>query len=151
MKYTLNILIDAPVELCAKKFSITENMKHWERGLVSIEHLSGTPSELGAKMKIQVSQGKRHLTAIETITHVNFPHEIHCSYSAEGMDNIQENYFTEIGHNQTQWTCVNHYIPLNFIMRLRLWLMPKTYKKHSFQYMKDFKNYIEKGISVADA
>lgn len=151
MTYTLDILIDAPLELCAKKFSITDNMKYWERGLISIEHLSGTPSTLGAKMKIRVNNGKHGLTAVETITHINFPQEIHCSYTTEGMDNIQENYFTEVANNCTKWTCINEYMPLNLIMRLRLLLLPKSYKKHSFRYMKDFKNYVEKGISIADA
>lgn len=151
MKYTLNILIEAPLEVCAKKFSITENMIHWHRGLVSVEHLSGTPSHLGAKMKLHYEIGEFKLEQVETITHVNFPNEIHCSYATQDMEHLQDNFFTATSQNQTQWVSVNECMPLNFNMRMKLWLAPKIFKKQSLLAMKDFKNFVEKGISVADA
>lgn len=151
MKYTLDILIEAPLEVCAKKFSITEYMNHWHRGLVSIEHLSGIPNELGSKMKLHYKIGGLNLNQIETITHKNLPHELHCSYATKDLDHLQDNFFTATSQNQTKWTSVNECVPLNFNMRIKLWLMPKTFKKQSLQAMKDFKNFVENGISVAHA
>lgn len=151
MKYTLDIVIEVPLDICTKKFSTTENMKHWQRGLISMEHISGTPGEFGSKMKLNFNLEKRDLYIIETITHKNFPGEFHATYATENMDNLQENYFTTTPENYTKWTSISEFIPLNFKMRMMLLLMPKIFKKQSLKYMKDFKNFAEKEISVAHA
>ena len=151
MKYTLEIVIEEPLAICTKKFDTIENLKHWQRGLVSVEHISGTPRSFGSKMKMHFKIGKNKLPLIETLTHKNLPHQVHCTYAAKGMDNIQENYFEATPENFTKWISVNEFIPLNFKMRLMLWLMPKIFKKQSLQYMKDFKNFVEKGTSVSHA
>lgn len=151
MKYAFDIVIEAPLDICVRKFNSTENMKHWQRGLTSVEHISGIPNEFGAKMKIYFKIGKRQLALIETITHKNLPHELHVDYAAENIDNQQENYFTVTSENYTKWTCISEYIPLNFKMHLMLWLMPRTFKKQTLQYMKDFKNFVENGTSLAHA
>lgn len=151
MKFTLDILIEAPLEICAKKFSITEHIIHWHRGMVMIEHLSGIPNELGAKMKLHYKIGGRNLNQIETITHKNLPHELHCSYATKALDHLQENFFKATSQNQTRWTSINECMPLNFNMRLKLWLMPRAFKKQTLLTMKDFKNYVENGTSVAHA
>ena len=52
MKYTTEIIVEVPIETFIKKFDSAENMKHWQRGLVSAEHVSGDPGQLGAKMKL---------------------------------------------------------------------------------------------------
>ncbi len=148
MKYSFDIVIEAPLDICAKKFNSTENMKHWQRGLVAVEHISGIPGEFGAKMKIFFKMGNRQLSLIETITHKNFPHEFHGIYAAENIDNHQENHFSATSGNHTKWTCTNEFIPLSFKMRLMLWLMPNTFKKQTLRYMRDFKSFAEKEISV---
>lgn len=136
---------------CVETFLNSENMKHWQRGLQSMEHVSGTPGEFGAKMKLHYELGKRQMVLLETITHKRIPHEWHAIYSTEGMDNIQENYFEATPENHTQWISINEFLPLSFMTRLMILLMPKTFKKQSLQYMKDFKTFVENGTSVAHA
>lgn len=151
MKYTLDIVIDAPLNICAKTFSITENMINWQTELISIAHISGNPNEFGARMKLNFKIGKRQMPIIETITHKDLPHALHCTYASKDMDYIQENYFSATLDNKTKWTSINEYTPLNFKMRLMLWTMPQTFKKQSLRFMKDFKNFAEKEISVSHA
>ena len=52
MKYTTEIIIEKGLEEVIKKMDSTDNMKHWQEGLVSAEHISGTPGEFGAQMKL---------------------------------------------------------------------------------------------------
>ncbi len=52
MKYTTEIIIHKSLAEVIHKMNSTENMLHWQEGLVSTEHLSGTPGEFGAKMKL---------------------------------------------------------------------------------------------------
>lgn len=151
MTYTIDIVIEVPLDICVQKFANLENSKHWQRGLMSIEHISGVPGEFGAKMKLHYQIGKRRMALVETLTHKNPPYELHSIYTTEGADDFQENYFQKTPENHTKWTSINEFIPLNFKMRLMLWMMPKTFKKQSLQYMKDFKNFVENGTSVAYA
>ena len=151
MKYALEIIVNIPLEEFLRKFDNVENMKHWQRGLVSAEHISGTPGEFGAKMKLTYKFGSRKMELIETITKRNLPHEFHGTYTANGVNNIQENYFEETHDGFTKWISKSEFIPLSFMMKLMTILMPSTFKKQSLTYMKDFKNFAEKGTSEAHA
>lgn len=151
MKYTSEVIIELPLREFIHKFDSADNMKHWQRGLESIEHISGIPGMLGAKMKLKYKSEKRTIEIVETITHRNLPHEIHGVYSTKGIDNLQENYFEETSNTTCKWVSKSEFLPLNFKMRSMLILMPKAFKKQSRQYMMDFKNFAEKGISVTNA
>src|SRR5690606_42043241 len=85
MKYTIEMVIELPVAEVIAKFDSVENMKHWQRGLQTVEHISGTPGEVGAKMKMVYQMGKRKMELIETITHKNLPFEFHSTYDTKGM------------------------------------------------------------------
>ena len=126
-----------------------ENIKHWQRGLTGVEHISGTPGEVGAKMKLSYKFGNRELHMIETITKRELPEEFHATYDTKGVHNIQQNYFTETTEGRTKWTSVSEFIPSSFGMKAMMFLMPGAFKKQSRKYLEDFKNFAEKGISVS--
>lgn len=150
MKYTIVLIVELPLEEFIKKFDNTDNMKHWQRGLVSAEHISGNPGHYGAKMKLSYKIGKREMELIETVTHRNLPYEFHGTYDTKGVHTIQENYFEETPEGYTKWTSKSEFLPLGFTMWLMTHIMPRAFKKQSLQYMKDFKNFAENGISVAN-
>lgn len=150
MKYTIEAIIELPLKEVIKKFDNPENMKHWQRGLISYEHLSGTPGQIGAKMKLTYQLGKRKFELEETITHKNLPFELHGTYDTKGMHSLQENYFSENEEGHTLWTSKSEFLPTNFMLRLMTILMPGAFKKQSKVYLEDFKNFAEKGISVAN-
>ncbi|MEY8847273.1 SRPBCC family protein [Psychroserpens sp. XS_ASV72] len=151
MLYTTEIIVKVPLDVFVNKMNNIENMKHWQRGLQSAEHLSGDPGELGSKLKLTYNFGKRKMEIIETITKSNFPHEFHASYNTKSMNNHQENYFSETEEGHTKWISKNEFIPLSFTMRVMIFLMPNAFKKQSLKYMTDFKNFAEHGTSVANA
>ncbi len=151
MKYASEIIVNLPLEEFMDKFDNAENMKHWQRGLVTIEHISGIPGMVGAKMKLIYKFGKQTMEMVETITHRKLPNEFHGIYSVKGIDNLQENYFVETENGSTKWTSISNFLPLNFNTRAMLWLMPNAFKKQSIRYMLDFKNFAEKGTSVSHA
>ncbi len=150
MKYSVDIIIEKPREEVIRKMDNTDNMKHWQKGLVSTEHISGIPGEVGAKMQLNYKLGKREFTLIETISKRNFPDEFHGSYSAKGMYNEQKNYFKETPEGHTKWISESEFEPGNFFMRAMLFLMPGAFKKQSKQYMIAFKDFVENGTSVAE-
>ncbi len=151
MKYTSEIIVNLPLETFSKKLDNPENMKHWQQGLVGYDYISGTPGDIGAKMKLIYKMGKRDMELIETITHKNMPHEFHAMYDTKGMHNIQENYFEETKEGHTRWISKSEFIPTSFVLRLMTLIMPSAFKKQSRKYLQDFKNFAEKGTSVANA
>ncbi len=150
MKYTLEITIQAPLEEVIKKFDSVENMKHWQRGFVSYNHISGTPGKEGAQAELTYKMGKREITMVETITKINLPHEFHGTYDAKGVHNIQKNYFEALDDTTTKWTSESEFKFSSFAMKFFAFIMPGAFKKQSYQYMKDFKAFVEEGKSVAD-
>ncbi|TYA52513.1 SRPBCC family protein [Formosa maritima] len=151
MNYTTEIIVNVPLNTFIKKFDNPENMKHWQRGLIGYDYISGTPGDIGAKMKLNYKMGKRNMELIETITHKKMPYEFHVMFDTNGMHNIQENYFEETPEGHTKWTSKSEFIPTSFILRMMTLIMPGTFKKQSKKYMQDFKNFAEKGTSVSNA
>ncbi len=150
MKYSLEIDIHAPREEVLKKFDSTDNMKHWQRGFVSYEHTNGVEGEEGAQALLKYKMGKREIAMVETITKKNLPDEFHGTYDTKGVYNIQQNYFKEIDENTTRWISNAEFKFSSFAMKLFGLFMPGAFKKQSFQYMKDFKAFVEEGISVSE-
>jgi len=149
MIYTTEIKINLPIEQVIKKMDNVENLKHWQRGLVSVEHVMGTPGELGSKMKLNYKFGGRSMQLVETIIKRNFPNEFHATYDSKGMHNIQENYFEKTPDGLTKWISKSQFLPLTFLMRTMIMITPQMFRKQSQKYMQDFKNFAEEGISVA--
>lgn len=149
MKYKTEILIDLPRDAFLQKLNNTENMKHWIRGLVSYESISGEPGTEGARMNMKFKMGKRDLEMVETIIKRNLPNELHMIYDAKGVHNVQKNYFTE-ENGKTRWVSESEFQFEGLGMKLMAFLIPGTFKKQSKQYANDFKNFAENGVSVLD-
>jgi uncharacterized membrane protein len=151
MKYSTEITLNLPRAEVIRKLDNIDNMKHWQRGLVSAEHLEGIPGKIGAKMKLKYELGKRKMELIETITKSDFPHEFHANYDTKGVRNIQENYFEELPDGKTKWRSDVEFHFTGFMMKMMGFLMPGTFKKQSMKYLQDFKAFVEHGESVANA
>ena len=54
-------------------FDNPDNMKYWQKGLQSFEHVSGTPGQPGAVSKLIYKMGNRMVEMKETITERDLP------------------------------------------------------------------------------
>lgn len=151
MKYSCQIIIDLSREEVIKKLDDPDNMKHWQRGLVSYAHIEGIPGQAGSRTDLEYQMGKRNLKMTETITENNFPSAFHATYQTKGVNNIQRNFFyEEEGGQKTRWESQSEFRFDSLGMKLIGWLMPGAFKKQSLKYMEDFKAFAEQGTSVAD-
>lgn len=142
MKYNSEIVIDVPRKKVIEYFDNLENMKHWQEGLVSYEHITGVPGQPGAKTRLQYEMGKRKIDMIETITVRSLPEEFSGTYEAKGVWNEVKNFFHEEGEN-TKWVTENEFVFNSFFMKVMGFLMPGAFKKQSNKYLKDFKQFAE--------
>lgn len=143
MNYQLEMILDLPREKLVELFDNSDNMKQWQEGFVSMEHLSGVVGEKGAKSRLKYKMGMRDVEMIETIKKRNFPHEFSAIYEAKGVWNEVNNFFYERENGQTKWVTINDFRFSGF-MKIIAFFMPGAFKKQSLKYMEDFKTFAEK-------
>ncbi len=148
MKYQNKIIITAPIGEVYPKFCNPDNLKKWQRGLKMLEHISGNPQKEGSRTKMVYNLSGKKMEVVQTIEKISSPNEFSVIFGSDGMDNFQNNLFSENQRGDTIWVSKNEFVPLNFKMRFFMALFPSTFKNQSKQYMKDFKLYMEKDISV---
>jgi len=142
MKYTNEIIINLPISRVIELFDNPDNLKHWMPGLISFEHLSGTPGQPGAKSKVKFKMGKREMEMAETIVVRDLPHEFSGTYEHQGVYNYVKNLFTDVGNGTTKYVTENEF-KMSGIMKVVGWLMPGAFKKQSQKYLELFKQFAE--------
>lgn len=142
MKYTCEILIEAPRSKVIALFDNPDNMKYWQKGFKSLDHISGEKGQPGAKSKLKYEMGKRSIEMIETITERNLPEEFHATYETKGVFNIQKNFFEEEG-NQTKWISESEFLCSGFMKIISFFFGERSFKKQSQVFMDDFKAFAE--------
>ena len=86
--------------------------------------------------------GKRQVDLIETITKSNFPEEFDGKYEWKGGWNTLKNKFIELGDNETVWITETE-MHLTGFMKIIGFLMPGSFKKNSYKFMENFKEFAE--------
>ena len=142
MKYTLDIEINLPREKVIELFDNPDNLKHWQPGLISYEHLSGDYGKPGSKTKLVYKMNKREVEMIETLTVRNLPEEISGTYEAKGVWNYMKNTFAETEQGTTIYRAETEFKMKGF-MKIIAAIMPGAFKKQTFKYMKLFKEFAE--------
>ena len=142
MKYTSEIEINLPREKVIELFDNKANLKHWQEGLQSSEHLNGEPGTIGAKSTLKYKMGKRNIEMTETILKKESPN-FDFLYEAKGVWNEVKNSFSEIDQNQTKWTIENDFRGKG-MMAVMMFLMPSMFKKQTKKFMISFKKFAEK-------
>jgi hypothetical protein len=105
--YTVEIDIALPRDEVARLFADPDKLVKWQRGLPSIEPLSGEPGQPGSTARLVFLNGKRRLEMVETITANDLPEAFHGTYDAKGVHNVVENWFTEPAPGTTHWVSRN--------------------------------------------
>ena len=141
MKYILDIEINLTRDKVIELFDNPDNLKHWQPGFISYEHISGDYGKPGSNTHLKYKMGRREVEMIETITVRNLPEEFSGTFEAKGVWNQVKNTFTE-NNGTTTWTVENEF-KLKGFMKLMGAVMPGAFKKQSFKYMKLFKEFAE--------
>lgn len=142
MHYTCEIDIDKPRHEVVKLFDNPDNMKYWQKGFVSFEHMSGEMGKPGAESIIKYDFGKRKMELIETITFSQLPDEFHANFSTKGVVNIQKNYFKE-ADGQTKWISEAEFKFSGFMKLMAFFMGKKPFQKQTMSFMEDFKAFAE--------
>jgi hypothetical protein len=151
LDYTITIVIDLPRDKVVALFDEPANLQKWQRGLLSFEPLSGQAGQAGAKSKLVFQMGKRRMEMIETITRRDLPDAFDGTYDVEGVHNIVENRFSELGPDKTLWESHNIFEMKGLMMKAMALLAPGMFRRQSQKYAEDFKAFAERGVEVRNA
>ena len=146
MKFTCQVDVNLPIKRVIELFDNPDNMREWQDGFESFEHLSGEPGQPGAKSRVTYDMGKRgKMELIETVLVRNLPHEFSGTYEHKHMTNSLKNYFKELDSNKTRWISEVHYTQMNgFMIKLMAFFFPGMFKKQVQKWMDQFKVFAER-------
>lgn len=145
MKFSCTVDIDAPREKVVALFEDIDNLKEWQDGFESYEHVSGEEGKVGAKAILKYNNGKQKLELLETITEMNLPERMAGTYEHKHMTNTMTCTFTALSENTTRYTNDIEYTQFNGIMpKLIAWLAPSMFRKQTQKWLDQFKAFVER-------
>ncbi|NNE92139.1 MAG: SRPBCC family protein [Verrucomicrobiales bacterium] len=150
MEYTCEIEIDAPREEVCARFDSIENLKYWQPGFVSYEHLEGEEGAPGSKARLLYKNRGRDVEMIETIIARRPPEEFSAAFDADAMHMEVRGYFHELPDGRTHYVTENVAEVSGFFLKMITILMPGCFKKMSQQYLDYFKAFVEDGADIRD-
>lgn len=144
MRYQLELEIDVPREHVIALFLDPGNLAKWQPELVSFEQVSGAPREVGAVSRQVHKMGGREVEMIETITVRDHPDAFSATYEADGVWNLVENRFVDLGNGRTGWVLDSEFRCSSLIPRLMAFFAPGMFRKQTLTFMERFRDFAEK-------
>lgn len=142
MRYKIDITIDLPRDRVIELFDSFENLKKWQEGLISYEHISGEAGKSGAKTRLSYDMGRRKMEMIETIIVRDLPDEFSGTYDASGVHNIVRNTFHDEG-DKTRWVLDSEFQFRSFMRILAFFMGEGRFQKQTRGSMESFKRFAE--------
>ena len=144
MKFTCTVEIKQPIDEVVKLFDNPENLREWQDGFESFDHISGTPGEPQAQSRLVYKQGKGSMELIETILVNDLPREFSATYDHKHMSNIMTNRFSSLDENRTRWDAEINYTEFkSFMPKLMAFLFPGMFRKQVQKWLDQFKAFAE--------
>lgn len=145
MKYHFEIMLNAPRSDVWAAFSRLENLKKWQPTLTSIEHLSGTPGEHGAKSRLTYEENGHKIEMTETVEYCAHGSELTGRYDTSHGTNLLSNRFEEVGGGQTRWIVDAEFLFKGFLMSIVGFFLRGVIKKRVEADCNRFKAKLEAG------
>jgi hypothetical protein len=143
MKYSLELPINKPRTEVWKAFDNPQNMKKWQRSLISFETISGKQGQPGAVSRLTFEEHGRQFELFEKITHREELNRLDGVYENNFADNTVRNTFIEKGENQTLWVVETEFRFKTLVMRVLGPWMKKNYVARTQRQMERFKEMVE--------
>ena len=146
MKFLFTTEINQPIDKVVELFLNRDNLKHWQKELISIEPISGTYNEIGCKTKYV----HKSITIIETIITKNLPHEIkgyyeHLAGKRTVMAHNTSHRFTKLSESKTLFELEMQEVQfIGFLPKLMSKLMGGMFEKYHQNEVDQFKIFAER-------
>jgi uncharacterized membrane protein len=143
MKFTSQVAIDRPRQRVLELMTDTNNISQWQQGVRSIELLSGTRGQVGARSRVVFEMRGVRLEMIETVVQYRPPDLFASTFEARGVKNLVENRFYEDGAGRTRWVMDNT-LEFKGMMSVLGVFIHDTVTKQTLASMSRFKMFAER-------
>ena len=144
MKFSVSVDINKPLDQVAALFANPDLLKHYQPGCVKKELISGQVGTDGAVSMMYYRSKKHEMELKETIIANRLPQSFEGLYEHKHMDNTMKSTFDALSDQQTRYTAEIHYSRIDWVMpRLMTIVFPNMFKKHTQQWLDNFKAYAE--------
>ena len=143
MKYTLELLINKPRPEVWEAFDDPQNIKKWQRSLISLEMISGKQGQPGAVSKRTYEEHGNQFSLTEKIGYREEPDRFDSTFENEFAVNTVKNTFIEKTNEQTLWQVETEYKFKTLLMRFLGPFVKKNYLARTQKDMEWFKQMVE--------
>jgi hypothetical protein len=146
MKFIFTTEINVPIKKAFELFLNKDNLKEWQKELISYEHISGISGDVGSITKLSY----KSVTIFETIIFKNMPYEIKGFYEHKAgkktvMVHNTSNRFHLISENQTLFELEMQDVKfVGFLPKLMSKLMGGMFERYHQKQVSQFKIFAEK-------
>jgi uncharacterized protein YndB with AHSA1/START domain len=144
MKFTLELTLHRSQEEIWRAFDNPENIKIWQRTLVSYETVSGEQGQVGSVSKLTYAEGKGEFVLMEKVTCRAEPERFDVVYENNFADNSVKNTFIATSENETLWKMEVEYKFKTLLMKIVGPFVKKNFVKRSERDMVRFQEFVEK-------
>lgn len=144
VEFTQDVVVSRPLAEVVELLSDPEHAKHWQKELQSIEPLSGTPGQPGAKSKMSYeSSSGRKFQLEETIVSSDLPTEAVSTYETSGMKHTVTSHLEALDASSTR-VVMHNAMQLSGMAKLAGPILQKSLKEQIEQRSDDLKAYLER-------
>jgi hypothetical protein len=104
MRATYSVTITRPLSEVWHAFDDTDFQRRWQITLQSIEHVSGSPGQVGAVSRRTYREAGRDIVIVETVTRRTEREEYASSFEAAMGPSTIHNRFAALPGDKTRWT-----------------------------------------------
>jgi hypothetical protein len=104
MKFDFILELNAPRPRVWCAFDNTSNLSKWQPGLVSFDHVSGSPGQVGSVSELRYREGGHDVKLVETVTIRREPEQMAGTYDSSHGRTVLNNHFAELSPDRTLWT-----------------------------------------------
>jgi hypothetical protein len=142
MKYTQEVVIDAPRDKVVRLFTDPEHFSEWQPEIVCYELVSGEQAQTGAKAELTTRAFNSVTGMTETVERNALPDELDVIYETHGVWNRNANRFLAESATTTRWIASNEFRVQG--PRKALALLEPSFRKESRGVMERFKAFAER-------
>lgn len=145
MKFIFTAEINQPINKVVELFLNQDNLKQWQKELLSYENIGGITGDVGAKTKLIY----KSVTIIETIISKNLPSEVigyyeHMAGERTVMTHNTSHRFRQLSKTQTLFELEMQEVKfLGFLPKIMSKLMGGMFEKYHQKQVDQFKEFAE--------
>lgn len=147
MNYTIEIEIDAPIEKVAALVGDTTNRIEWMEGIVSQEHVSGSPGMPGAKDQVVFEMDGNTIELEATVIERDLPDEFRQTMEAPQVLMTMTTRLTSLPSERTKYVWDQEYEFNGMLEKIVGATMRSKFKSQTQKHAENFKEFSEEEIT----